>query len=75
MKRFRIAGIFIAASLLLLSGCGSKKEEASVYYLNFKPEAAKTWEEIIYDYLNAPEPSDPSENTKNPTPAKRKWDS
>ena len=36
MKRFRIAGIFIAASLLLLSGCGSKKEEASVYYLNFK---------------------------------------
>ena len=38
-------------------------------------QAAKTWEEIIYDYLNAPEPSDPSENTKNPTPAKRKWDS
>ena len=38
-------------------------------------QIAKTWEEIIYDYLNAPEPSDPSESTKNPTPAKRKWDS
>lgn len=50
MKRFRIAGIFIAASLLLLSGCGSKKEEASVYYLNFKPEAAKTWEAIAKAY-------------------------
>lgn len=36
-------------------------------------QAAKMWKEIIYDYLNVSEEA--SENTKNPTPAKRKWDS
>lgn len=50
MRRFRTAGILLAASLLLLTGCGSRKEEASVYYLNFKPEAAKTWEAIAKAY-------------------------
>lgn len=34
----------------LLSGCGKEKKEASVYYLNFKPEAAKTWEAIAKAY-------------------------
>lgn len=41
---------FLFAFSLLLSGCGEKKEEASVYYLNFKPEAAKTWEAIAEAY-------------------------
>lgn len=41
---------FLFAFSLLLSGCGEKKDEASVYYLNFKPEAAKTWEAIAEAY-------------------------
>ena len=41
---------FLFAFSLLLSGCTEKKEEASVYYLNFKPEAAKTWEAIAEAY-------------------------
>ena len=39
-------------------------------------QPAKTWEEIMYDYLNLPKETKPSpEDSKNPTPAKRKWDS
>lgn len=41
---------FLFAFSFILSGCGEKKEEASVYYLNFKPEAAKTWEAIAEAY-------------------------
>lgn len=41
---------FLFAFSLILSGCGEKKVEASVYYLNFKPEAAKTWEAIAEAY-------------------------
>lgn len=41
---------FLFAFSILLSGCGEKKDEASVYYLNFKPEAAETWEAIAEAY-------------------------
>lgn len=42
----------------LLAGCGTKKEDSgssngnkgSVYYLNFKPEVSKEWEEIAKEY-------------------------
>lgn len=50
MKRVKTACSLFAISLLLLGGCGTKKDEPSVYYLNFKPEAAKTWEAIAEAY-------------------------
>ena len=49
MKHFRLFLAMLAA-ISLLSGCGEKEEVGSVYYLNFKPEAADTWEEIAEAY-------------------------
>lgn len=49
MKRVKVAFSLFALSLLL-GGCSTKKDEPSVYYLNFKPEAAKTWEAIAEAY-------------------------
>lgn len=49
MKRMRV-GLAALAAGMLLSGCGEKKDEPSVYYLNFKPEAADVWEEIAETY-------------------------
>lgn len=43
-------GVTVALAAVLLSGCGKGKEVGSVYYLNFKPEAADTWEKIAEDY-------------------------
>lgn len=44
----------MALTVLLLSfslaGCGGKSDEASVYFLNFKPESAKVYEEIAKTY-------------------------
>ena len=50
MKRVKTALSLFALSALLLGGCGEKKDEPSVYYFNFKPEAAKTWEAIAEAY-------------------------
>ena len=49
MRRFRLVCL-ISICFLFLCSCGKKKEEPSVYYLNFKPEAAKTWEAIAKAY-------------------------
>lgn len=49
MKRARV-GLAVLAAGMLLCGCGEKKDEPSVYYLNFKPEAADTWEKIAETY-------------------------
>ena len=49
MKYFRLC-LAALATVALLSGCGEKEEVGSVYYLNFKPEAADTWEEIAEAY-------------------------
>lgn len=43
-------GVTVALAAVLLSGCGKGKDVGSVYYLNFKPEAADTWEKIAEDY-------------------------
>ncbi len=43
-----IGALIIAISCFSLAGCGSKKAE--VYYLNFKPEIAKIYEEIAKEY-------------------------
>lgn len=51
MKYFRI-GITVILAAFFLIGCGTKKEAGSVYYLNFKPEAAKTWEKIAKAYTD-----------------------
>lgn len=48
MKYMRV-GLAVLAAGMLLAGCG-KEEKASVYYLNFKPEAADTWEDIAEAY-------------------------
>ena len=51
MKYFRLCLVAVLTAVMLLCGCGESKEEAgSVYYLNFKPEAADTWEEIAAAY-------------------------
>lgn len=49
MKKLKML-IILLAGLLLFSACGKEEEAASVYYLNFKPEAAKIWEEIAELY-------------------------
>ena len=49
MKYARV-GLAVLAASFLLPGCGSEKKETAVYYLNFKPEAADTWEEIAEAY-------------------------
>ena len=49
MKYFRLCLVALMAALLLCS-CGEQEEVGSVYYLNFKPEAADTWEEIAEAY-------------------------
>lgn len=40
----------VAALSLSLAGCGKKEKGASVYFLNFKPEAATAFEEIAKQY-------------------------
>ena len=44
-----ITAIFCAISCISLAGCG-KKAKAEVYFLNFKPESAKVYEEISKKY-------------------------
>lgn len=52
MKKSRIGMIAMLLMLVFVfTGCGSaKKEEGSVYYLNFKPEVKEIWEEIASTY-------------------------
>ena len=53
MRMKKIGAILAAVSMAVtcLSGCGSaKKQDTTVYYLNFKPEAADTWEAIAAEY-------------------------
>ncbi len=50
----KITFFLLALTLLLLSlslvGCGEKTDEASVYFLNFKPESAAAFEELAEIY-------------------------
>lgn len=52
MKKSRMGIITVLLLLAFaLNGCGnSKKDEGSIYYLNFKPEVADVWEEIAETY-------------------------
>lgn len=51
MKKVLTFLMAVTMAVSCLSGCGTdKNEQASVYYLNFKPEAADTWEEIAQAY-------------------------
>lgn len=46
-----ILAMALSMSVTMLSGCGKQEAEVGeVYYLNFKPEAADTWEEIASEY-------------------------
>ena len=49
MKKIHIAALALIATFAL-SGCGSKLDEVTVRYLNFKPEDADVWEEIAQIY-------------------------
>lgn len=47
--RKRLVGALLALTMVFLTaGCG--KEEGSVYYLNFKPEADEAWQELARIY-------------------------
>ncbi len=56
MKKVIALGLALAMTAGLVVGCGSNKsessskKEASVYYLNFKPEVAEVWEKIAKEY-------------------------
>lgn len=52
-KRWLALGLAAVTALSVFAGCGKKEakdDKGSVYYLNFKPEAAKTWEKIAKKY-------------------------
>ena len=52
LKRILAAGLALSmVAGMAMTGCGKKEEgKASIYYLNFKPEVAKQWEEIAKKY-------------------------
>lgn len=49
-KKLLGIGIVAALSALLLGGCGEKKNDLTIRYLNFKPEVADVWSEIAATY-------------------------
>ena len=51
MKKF-LAMALALVMVLSLVACG-KKDEASVYYLNFKPEADAAWQQLADEYTKA----------------------
>ena len=50
MKKYSKLFIVFFLCSIILTGCNTSKEEAKVYYLNFKPEVADVWEEIAELY-------------------------
>lgn len=48
-KIFSVVLTFTLISLLF-AGCGEKKSEAGVYYLNFKPEQDSAWQKLANEY-------------------------
>ena len=51
MKKRLLSGLLISVmALSLLAGCGAKEDKGSVYYLNFKPEQDKQWQELAKIY-------------------------
>ncbi|MCI5596828.1 MAG: ABC transporter substrate-binding protein [Lachnospiraceae bacterium] len=56
MRIKKLTAVLLSAVMAvgMLAGCGGsdsgKEETGSVYYLNFKPEVAETWEKIAKDY-------------------------
>lgn len=45
-----VLGMLFCLILGALAGCGQNEDEASVYYLNFKPESTESWKEIAKAY-------------------------
>lgn len=45
-----LMALSIVFSAFSLAGCGSKKSDALVYFLNFKPESASVYEELAKKY-------------------------
>ena len=51
MKKKLISTLLCAVMVAsMLVGCGAKEDTASVYYLNFKPEQDKQWQELAEIY-------------------------
>ena len=49
-KRWLALGMAAVLAVGSFAGCGSKKEEGSVYYLNFKPEQDQQWKDLAKTY-------------------------
>ena len=49
-KLWVVSGMLFCLISGMLAGCGKNEEEAGIYYLNFKPEAADSWKEIAKAY-------------------------
>lgn len=49
-RRRIILGLLFCLVVGMLAGCGQKEDEARIYYLNYKPEAADSWKEIAKAY-------------------------
>lgn len=50
LRRRIVWGLLFCLVVGMLAGCGQKEDEARIYYLNYKPEAADTWKEIAKVY-------------------------
>jgi len=46
----KISACLFAASLMLLAGCQKNQEQTEIYFLSWKPEAARMWKEIAGEY-------------------------
>ena len=51
-KRLFSLALIAVMAISMLAGCGGKKDEASVYYLNFKPEQNDAWHITKRRYLS-----------------------
>ena len=51
-KRLFSLALIAVMAISMLAGCGGKKDEASVYYLNFKPEQDKAWQALAKAYTD-----------------------
>lgn len=49
-KKWCLVTVLMAFSVILLAACTGSKDKPSIYYLNFKPEAAAVWQEIAEVY-------------------------
>ena len=52
LKKILALLVFACIATLLLASCGRGADEASVYYLNFKPEQDVQWKALAKEYTD-----------------------